>query len=334
MSLATRCTSCDTVFRVVQDQLKVSEGWVRCGRCSEVFNALEGLFDLEPELRPPTAPPAPVDRRSEPRPRPSSCAATTPLAGAPSDVDRRTRRAQRSTSRGCGPGAAEFDATPASRVAARDRVDFADARFNSALLAEAGVAALPPTDRRDEAAAAGGGTDVATPTPEFLRQAERKARRERPRAVLALCAAVPRARAGPARFRPQCTSAICWRQRCRQARPALQALCDVAGCRIEPLRRIDDIVIESSALTSAPSGDAVRLSVVLRNRGPLPLAMPSIELTLTDAGGQMLARRALSPADFGVGTRDAAGGAETALQLVLPTSGRRASGYTVEPFYP
>jgi predicted Zn finger-like uncharacterized protein len=46
MSLATRCPACGTVFRVVQDQLKVSEGWVRCGRCSEVFNALEGLFDL------------------------------------------------------------------------------------------------------------------------------------------------------------------------------------------------------------------------------------------------------------------------------------------------
>ncbi len=46
MSLATRCTSCGTVFRVVQDQLKVSEGWVRCGRCQQVFNELEALFDL------------------------------------------------------------------------------------------------------------------------------------------------------------------------------------------------------------------------------------------------------------------------------------------------
>ena len=52
MSLATRCTSCGTVFRVVQDQLKVSEGWVRCGRCNEVFNALEGLFDLERDAPP------------------------------------------------------------------------------------------------------------------------------------------------------------------------------------------------------------------------------------------------------------------------------------------
>ncbi|HSW25101.1 MAG TPA: zinc-ribbon domain-containing protein, partial [Burkholderiaceae bacterium] len=57
MSLATRCPVCQTVFRVVQDQLKVSEGWVRCGRCAKVFNAFEGLFDLErefPALRSPT----------------------------------------------------------------------------------------------------------------------------------------------------------------------------------------------------------------------------------------------------------------------------------------
>ncbi|MFZ5548594.1 MAG: DUF3426 domain-containing protein [Pseudomonadota bacterium] len=46
MSLATRCPACSTVFRVVQDQLRVSEGWVRCGQCQEVFNALETLFDL------------------------------------------------------------------------------------------------------------------------------------------------------------------------------------------------------------------------------------------------------------------------------------------------
>lgn len=60
MSLATRCTSCGTVFRVVQDQLKVSEGWVRCGRCAEVFNALEGLFDLEGASGPMGLPREPV----------------------------------------------------------------------------------------------------------------------------------------------------------------------------------------------------------------------------------------------------------------------------------
>ncbi|MBU6261208.1 MAG: zinc-ribbon domain-containing protein, partial [Burkholderiales bacterium] len=45
--LATRCPACDTVFRVVPDQLRVSEGWVRCGRCAEVFDASASLVDLE-----------------------------------------------------------------------------------------------------------------------------------------------------------------------------------------------------------------------------------------------------------------------------------------------
>lgn len=72
MSLATRCTDCGTVFRVVRDQLRVSEGWVRCGRCSAVFNAQERLFDLdEPitlpgELSPTTTPAAPPRHTAAP----------------------------------------------------------------------------------------------------------------------------------------------------------------------------------------------------------------------------------------------------------------------------
>jgi predicted Zn finger-like uncharacterized protein len=64
MSLATRCTHCGTIFKVVEDQLKVSEGWVRCGRCNEVFHALPTLFDLEREAPPPRSPQA--SRASEP----------------------------------------------------------------------------------------------------------------------------------------------------------------------------------------------------------------------------------------------------------------------------
>lgn len=69
MSLATRCTHCGTIFKIVQDQLKVSEGWVRCGRCNEIFNALPGLFDLEREPPPP-------------RPKPRTPELSTPSSGA------------------------------------------------------------------------------------------------------------------------------------------------------------------------------------------------------------------------------------------------------------
>lgn len=68
MSLATRCTHCGTIFKVVQDQLKVSEGWVRCGRCHEVFNALPALFDLDSEAPPPRRTPAPPVPAPEPAP--------------------------------------------------------------------------------------------------------------------------------------------------------------------------------------------------------------------------------------------------------------------------
>ena len=47
MTLATRCNACTTVFRVVRDQLRVSDGWVRCGRCNAVFNATDDLFELD-----------------------------------------------------------------------------------------------------------------------------------------------------------------------------------------------------------------------------------------------------------------------------------------------
>ena len=39
MSLITRCPACGTMFRVVPDQLKISQGWVRCGQCTDVFDA-------------------------------------------------------------------------------------------------------------------------------------------------------------------------------------------------------------------------------------------------------------------------------------------------------
>ena len=45
MSLITCCPSCGTLFRVVPDQLKISEGWVRCGHCADVFDATAHMTD-------------------------------------------------------------------------------------------------------------------------------------------------------------------------------------------------------------------------------------------------------------------------------------------------
>ena len=37
------------MFRVVPDQLRISEGWVRCGQCDEIFDASIHLVPAEPE---------------------------------------------------------------------------------------------------------------------------------------------------------------------------------------------------------------------------------------------------------------------------------------------
>ena len=64
MNLASRCNHCGTLFRVVRDQLWISEGRVRCGRCGGTFNAFDELYDLEQGKPPPwVAPEADGDAR-------------------------------------------------------------------------------------------------------------------------------------------------------------------------------------------------------------------------------------------------------------------------------
>lgn len=368
MSLATRCSKCGTIFRVVQDQLKVSEGWVRCGRCQEIFNALEGLFDLERE-----APPQ--------RPR----AALTATQAAAQDV------AEFVASHGpAAPavGAEQFPATheddalesrflqrTTDEVEDDDDPDFVDARFPSELPAdaiegEAAAAVQPPPDpppeppaprrswrqrREDKRAAAlsslltGTSEDALPPPPPplphgapgFLRQAESEARWRRPRVRASLVVAGLLLLGMLAvQVAVQFRDAIA--ARWASARPALQTLCEVMGCQIEPLRQLAAITVESSGLTQVEGSDAYRLNLTLLNRGKLPLALPSVDLRITDAGGALLARRALAPTDFRVlsGATPPASvigpGSELQWQAMFfaARNATRVNGYTVELFYP
>ncbi|AGX87224.1 zinc-ribbon and DUF3426 domain-containing protein [Candidatus Symbiobacter mobilis] len=49
MGAVTRCPQCKTCFRVVPDQLRISEGWVRCGRCGEVFDGALHMLASQPD---------------------------------------------------------------------------------------------------------------------------------------------------------------------------------------------------------------------------------------------------------------------------------------------
>ncbi len=292
MSLATRCTACGTVFRVVQDQLRVSEGWVRCGRCDEVFNALDGLFDLEQEA-------ALAASRS-----PSSQQVLAELAQhrhvpAEEAAISATYAAPRATP-GAAPASTPYDPLPAEDPASAASADAAEPTALPASDVDAPSSAAPAADEPALSGIPPAGDDEegAAATPAFIRHADQRARWQRPAARIGLAAAtgvLAVALVLQVVHHQRDSVAARW----PALRPALDAWCAVAGCRIQPPRRIDDLSVENSTLTRGPAGgDSFKLSVTLRNRGPMGVAMPSIDLSLTDANGAVVARRALSPADY------------------------------------
>jgi predicted Zn finger-like uncharacterized protein len=361
MSLATRCTACGTIFRVVQDQLKVSEGWVRCGRCGEVFNALDGLFDLG-QLGPrPASASVPVP---DPRLQPGAgefVASRIPPPAEPIDDEPAVEQAPP-------PREDEFVASinPApvaipdfgAAIGARrgDHDDFVDARFPSEF----------PPGADDEPAAAPADLRMATPSfeaepyepphdegaptihaaeelmPAFVREADRAARWSRPGVRAALVAGVLGLLATLGlqlglHYRDHVAA------RWPQSQPMLAALCAPLGCQVEPLRRIHALVVDGSALNRVANGSGYRLELLLRNRDAMPVAMPAVDLQLSDASGAVLARRVLMPEQFGVGAAtdvattvpvELQPGRELPLQLSFNAGGARVAGYSIELFYP
>jgi predicted Zn finger-like uncharacterized protein len=336
MSLATRCTSCGTVFRVVQDQLKVSEGWVRCGRCEQVFNALEGLFDLERDTPPGGAGAHFEEVSAAPREDdPSNYLSARQVEGDPDDHrPDDPHLVERIDAHLFGTRRAESAPTPSASVSKRDRHEFSDARFDTNLFVDEEEEPLHPGiggPATDSPVAAPAKTDHGAL--DFLRQAQRRAHWQQPRIRFALAAAL--ALLGllltlqtAHHFRD--TVAARW----PSTRPLLLSWCELGGCSIGTPKRIDDIVVDSTALGRLGNDDAFRLAVTLRNRGQLPVALPSIDLSLTDTNGQLLARRVLAPRDFQVNVAALAPGADIALQAPLSAGSSRVSGFTVEVFYP
>ena len=329
MSLATRCAACGTVFRVVQDQLKVSEGWVRCGRCGDVFNALEGLFDLE--------------RETAPAWTPSQRGALDLL---PSSAD---EHAAQSAAAAAEPARQKggYDELPADDDIAEDTL--IDTRADSRADSQSDIPAAERDVLDDDAVGVGEGSafdevaadeaavDAPAPAelaPGFLRHAERAEFWQRPRmrrAFVAAAAGLGVLLALQVLLQRRDSLAARW----PQAAPILAALCGPLGCRIEPLRHLDGLAVDSSGLTQLASPSLYRLQVTLRNRDAYPLLTPSLDVTLTDSRGDVISRRAIGPRELGAAApMSVAAGAEAALQVVLDAGERRISGYNVEIFYP
>jgi predicted Zn finger-like uncharacterized protein len=347
VSLATRCTHCSTVFRVVQDQLKISEGWVRCGRCSEVFNALEGLFDLDREgpisaptpLRPvpappglptPAIPPAPPPQHEEEAPEAQqddaadeAFEAPAAQAGDPGDTRIEAREDDGSYQPLPFEKASDFDDEANPDTHAQFEMALDDDGVADAVGAETlGLQQETIDAVRTEA------------VPGFVRQAERAANWQRPRVRASLAVAavlLGGVLTGQWVMHQRDALAAQW----PQAAPAMTWVCQVVGCTIEPLRRVEALAVDSSGLTRIEGSTLYRLQLVLRNRDTVILMTPAFDLTLTDARSDVLARRVMTVRDFTpTGQERLAPGAELQLTAVLDLGERRVAGYAIELFYP
>jgi hypothetical protein len=177
-------------------------------------------------------------------------------------------------------------------------------------------------------------SEQASESPDFVRHADKAQRWKRSgaRLGLALAAVLMLALLGAQaahHFRDLLAA------RYPQTQPAFVSACLWLNCSVGLPRRIEDLAVENTALThTIPGSEAFKLSVSLRNRGSMTVALPSVDLSLTDAAGQLVARRALSPSDFKAASPGLNAGADTTLSLMLSAAEKRVTGYTVEVFYP
>ncbi|WP_295955840.1 DUF3426 domain-containing protein [Rhodoferax sp.] len=308
MALITRCPVCGTLFKVVPDQLRISEGWVRCGHCAEIFDAsgdLQQSFAEHPEVQPagplpevPPLPPVPVP--VELPPEPIHLPELEQIIAEPMP-------------------ALEEEPKPSAQMEAP--ISLPAPVVEDVL--DSPIVLLPEPVEDDSYS--------------FTRETPSQAVLPRPvlRGLWTAAAAVLVVALGlQGVFQGRDRLAATW----PEIRPWLQAACARLGCTVQALRQIEAIVIDSSTLSALQDEDAYRLSLVLKNQATLDLAMPAIEFVLTDSDEKAVFRRVLTPAELGAASRVLFAGREWATSVDLrvidnPNKGRIV-GYRLLAFYP
>jgi predicted Zn finger-like uncharacterized protein len=312
MSLITCCPACATMFKVVPDQLRISEGWVRCGHCAEVFDAAAHLQDRAQQQ--------PAQEEPEP---PAEAAPAPPFANAPYPPFV------------LGRGDYEAEVVDAAAEQRTQQEELPQASEDE-LLPMAPMPAQPEPEPEPEPQAGPHEQEEPLQDISFVRQARRKAFWRRPavRAGLALLVlALGLLLAGQ--------YALHDRDRLATAQPALrpliEALCQPLDCAVSSPRQIEAIAIDSSSFSKLRN-DAYRLAFTLKNQAATEIEMPAIELTLTDSQDQPVLRRVLTPADMGASAGVLAPASEwsgTLAMSVAPGGGAgRIAGYRLLAFYP
>jgi predicted Zn finger-like uncharacterized protein len=332
LALATRCPHCHTLFRVGAEQLRSRNGMVRCGSCRQVFNAVGHLDYVEPPATQPAAPalaapptlevaPAPATARppAAPRAGPNSAAEAHDGAGEPPIVPAPPRHAERRRE-----ARALAEAAPASAAPGGTEEAGPDTVFDQI-----------EEDARGEAGEHEGVPDTRD-EPDFLRRAaSRPLRAARIAMTLGAVLMLPVLLAQLALlFRADLLA------RLPESRPLIEALCVPLDCKAQWPMRPEYLAMVSSELQAIPGTKALEFDAVVRNRAQYPLALPAIELTLTDNFDRTLARKVFLPADYlalaapGARPENLGAEADLSLRLLFEAPAPNVTGFVAYPFYP
>jgi len=274
------------MFQVETDQLKVSNGWVRCGQCDGVFDA-SAHFQLTPEI-----PVAELqdnqDRQDDLDPAPEAAPQplaieSLPEAAAANEPLRAEAAAESPASAALSSylSAPEVQDEPQNMPAPAEPSD-SDARL--ALYGREPKSSQIEESRRK--------AEVS-----FVQAARRRARRTRPlyRALVVLTAL--------GLLLTFLVQVLLQQRNDLAARypvllPALQTLCQPLNCEVSPPRVIEAIAIDSSSFTQV-GPDSYRLNFVLQNKQTSAVAMPALEVTLTGLDDNALLSKIVLPAEYG-----------------------------------
>ncbi len=368
MSLITRCPACTTLFKVVPDQLRVSEGWVRCGQCDEVFDANVHLQGDSVVPVVPVSSTSPLDSEPEPQHLQDQQAAldapgavdTEPqmppdpapelqqeLAAKLEWPEAATQSADYDTLMDVRPGASfepdpalHFD-LPGELVAHESEAQLQDSNPPTWSAPQNDVEFLEPPEIQPGSESETRLDDFRTvhepaAAPTFMRDTRKATWLDRPWVRRGLVVIALLLTLG-------LLSHVVWRERDRLAanvsdlRPALNAMCSALDCKISPYMHIDTVIIDSSSFVKI-RGDVYRLNVTLKNTASIDIAAPAVELTLTDLQDQPMIRHVFSAIELGAkeGILTAGGELTTAVPIQVKVSGPadRISGYRLLAFYP
>lgn len=361
MSLLTQCPACETYYRVVPDQLRISDGWVKCGNCSDIFDASSHLIELDASAQV-------TDSETQLDFRPEAPVLTPPNDLRALGLDLPDRPASDNASPQSDlpahseqPEQHEYDVPRPSDMAEPQQqiepiwaspeteVDATSEILPQLVFPEdestrlPGIAQDPQSVRWDdavplapEAIPLAPVSDVSDEPVTFLRDEPPMSAWQKPlvRGALVFCAfGLLLLLAGQWAYRERDKLAASH----SDLKPALQKVCAWIGCEIRPVQHIEALLIDSVAFNKLDI-DTYKLSFLVKNTSHLPLAYPAIELVLTDAEDQPAYRRVLSSLELGSRAKELAPNADWVVSVPLridsPLATQRVFGYRLLVFYP